>query len=208
MSPSPAAPGLGGASPLVAAALAAAFGTALWLYRGERPLGFAAGLALGALLARAGWALLALPCAAAPGALLDPGAGFSALFVPLGLLLRAREPEAFAALPLALAVARLGCLAAGCCHGAAGEPLPLLEIAASLAVHAAAARLPRGQVMPAVLGGLGLARLLVEPWRAPSPLGPPRLPPAALAAAWLAAGAALSIRSARSGRRPPPAPRR
>jgi hypothetical protein len=31
-------------------------------------------------------------------------------------------PQAFATLPLALAVARLGCLVGGCCHGPAGEP--------------------------------------------------------------------------------------
>lgn len=181
---------------LAAAALCAAFWTALWLYRGQRPLRFVAALALGALLARAGWALLSLPALGSPAALLDPGAGLCALFFPLGPLLLAREAAAFTALPLALAVARLGCLAAGCCHGPAGGPLPLAEIAAMALLHRAAACLPPRQVMPAVLGGLGLARLGLEPWRGPSPLGAPLVPPAALATAWLALGAVLAVRSA------------
>ena len=175
-------------------ALCAALWTAIALYRGKRPLRHLAGLALGALLARWGWIWLALPAPASrPGLWLEPGAGFSALFLPLGPLVAGAGAASFATLPLALAVARLGCLAAGCCHGASGEPLPLLEIGACLGLHFAVARLPRHRLRPVVLAGLALERGMVEPWRAPSPLGAPLVPVPVLVAAWLALAAALSL---------------
>jgi len=200
------------------------------------------GLALGAVLAHLAWALLhAAAVATHPAALLNPAAGFTVLAVPLGLLAtapwRASSERrtaylaaAFVPLPFALAVARLGCLAAGCCHGtptelpwgislaaaelraahgglfAAGpglHPTPLYESAGLLALGLAVRRLPRDWVAPAVLAGFGALRLAVEPWRAPPPLGPPLVPPALLAAAWLLAAALLLP----SPRIPKPAPR-
>ena len=147
------------------------------LYRGTRPSRFVAGLALGAACAHAGWALLHLDeVRAHPWALLDPTTGFAVLFVPLGLAALERSAAAFAALPLALAVARLGCLAAGCCHGPAGEPTPLAEVTGLVALHFAVRRLPSCGILPAVLVGFGLLRLVLEPWRAQPPLGPPAMP--------------------------------
>lgn len=171
-------------------ALCAAFWTALLLYRGERPLRFVAGLALGALFAHLGWALLQLPAVARQSAwLLDVSSGFSVLFVPLGPLLLTPSAAALATLPLALGVARSGCLAAGCCHGPAGEPTPLAEIAGLVALHAGIARLPERRVVPAVLAGLALLRLATQPWRAAPPLGEPLLAPSTLAAVWCVAAA-------------------
>ena len=172
-------------------ALSGAFWTALLLYRGEAPRRFVAALALAAVFAHLGWALLhSGPVLAHPWALLDP-AGFSVLFAPLGLLALERSAAAFATLPLAIAVARLGGLAAGCCHGARGEPTPLVEIAALLALHLGLRRLRVDWTAPAVLAGLGLIRLLTEPWRATPPLGPPAVSAAVLAAAWIGAGVLL-----------------
>ncbi len=170
--------------------LTAAFWTGVLLYRGDRPGHFVAGLALGALLAHLGWCLLHLPAVLArPWAIFDAASGFCVLFVPLGLLLAAPSAAAFATLPGALAVARAGCLAAGCCHGAAGEPIPLLEIAGLLSLHFATRRLPEHRVVPTVLLGVGLLRLLLEPWRSAPPLGAPLVAPAWIAAAGCAAGA-------------------
>ena len=86
----------------------------------------ALGLVLGALAARAGFfALHAGVALQRPRLLLDFGTGYSVVFVPFGLLAaapwRRGGPELSAhlgaglvGLPLALAVARLGCFAAGC----------------------------------------------------------------------------------------------
>jgi hypothetical protein len=186
----------------------AAFWTALVLYRlrgGPRTVRFACALGLGAALAHAGWLLLNAPASwpalrARPGLLLTP-AGFCVLFVPLGPLLLERSAAAFASLPLALAVARLGCLVAGCCQGAplpvawsmAGlHPAPIYEIAGLLALHGAVSRAGARSAAPLALAGFGLLRLLIEPLRAPPPLGAPMLPPAALAAAWVCLAAARS----------------
>lgn len=181
------------------AILFAAFWTAVARYRGGKPLRFVAALGLGALLAHLGWGLLHADHARDPlAAGLDPTAGFSVLFVPLGLLALERSAAALRALPLALAVARAGCLVAGCCAGPHGEPVPALEIAGWIALHAAAARTPDAAVPPLVLAGFGALRLLLEPLRAAPPLGPPVVPAEALAAAWLVLALALALQPASS----------
>ncbi len=190
----------------------AAFWTALFLYRRRagpaRLHHFALALVLGALLAHAGWLLMNTPgvwraARARPGLLLDPSFGFCVLFVPFGLLLLERSAAAFASLPLALAVAKLGCLAAGCCHGtptsapwavASLHPTALYEIAGLLALHGAVSRAEARFAAPLVLGGIGALRLLIDPLRAAPPLGAPLIPPGAIAAAWLALAAALAWR--------------
>jgi len=182
----------------------AAFWTALVLYTGRarpaRPLRFACALSLGAALAHGGWLLLHAPAVwpairARPALLLDPSLGFCVLFLPLGPLLLERSAAAFASLPLALAVARLGCLAAGCCQGtptampwavAGLHPTSLYEIAGLLVLHGVVARAEVRVSAPLVLGGIGALRLLIDPLRAAPPLGAPILAPAAIAAGWLA----------------------
>ena len=200
-------------------ALSAAFWVALALYRRENAAEtgrFAVGLVLGALCAHLGWALLHVDrIAAEPRAWLWP-AGWSVLFVPFGLLAatpwhrgRARRERflgsSAASLPLALATARLGCVAVGCCHGLpadppfgvrlggdalARHPTPLYDIAGLLLLHVAARRVSPPQTAPFVLAGFGLLRLVIEPWRAESPLGPPMAPPSGIAGLWLALGLA------------------
>jgi len=215
-------------------ALAAAFAAALALARRARPEGvsdarLALGLAAGAACAHLGWAVLHAPAVArAPAALLDPTAGFCALFVPLGVLLAAPAARArraaylralVPALPLALAAARLGCVAAGCCAGVAWgvpgsesagatlglarHPVALYEAAGLVALHALLRRAPAGARAGLALVGLGGVRLAVEPFRAPPPLGAPLVAPGWLAAAWLAAGAALATRATPGARRCP-----
>ena len=181
-------------------AWSAAFWIALSLYArrgGPRPARFACALALGAAFAHGGWLLLHAmqtwpALRARPGLLLDPSLGFCVLFLPLGPLLLERAPAAFASLPLALAVARLGCLAAGCCQGAR-----LYEIAGLLALHAAVVS-ARARVVPIVLGGIGALRLLLDPLRAAPPLGAPLVPATAIAAAWMLLAAALAWRRGES----------
>jgi len=159
---------------------------------GER---FALGLGLGAALAHAGWALLHWRAVADhPSAIADPSTGYCVLFAPLGVLLCTRSPAAVRALPLAFAVARAGCLAAGCCRGPSGEPTPLYEIGALLLLHAVVHRSSDRGALPTFCAGFGLVRLAVEPWRAPPPLGEPALPPAWIAAAWIAAALAITTR--------------
>jgi hypothetical protein len=152
----------------------------------------AAALVLGALAACAG------------GRLLHPGtaaAGPSVLFVPLGVLLlapvRAGERRAFlpaglAALPAGLAVARLGCLAGGCCGAPAA---PALGAAALLALAALAARQPEACMAPMVLAGLAAVRAASEPLRPAAVSGPALLSPAVLATAWIFAAAAPWVRA-------------
>ncbi len=198
----------------------AAFWTALFLYTRRahpaRPLRFACALALGAALAHGGWLLLHIPVLwpalrARPELLLDPSLGFCMLFVPLGPLLLERSGAAFASLPLALAIARLGCLAAGCCQGlptalpwavAGRHPTALYEIAGWLALNGAISRADARFAAPLVLAGFGALRLLIEPLRSAPPLGAPVVPPAALAGAWLAVAAGLAWRR-RPRARPP-----
>jgi hypothetical protein len=178
----------------------AAFWTALWLYArraGARPARFGFALALGAAFAHAGWLLLHAPqtwpaLPARPGLLVDPLLGSCVLFLPLGPLLLERSPAAFASLPLALAVARLGCLAAGCCQGAR-----VFEIAGLLALHRAVGG-AGALAVPIVLGGIGALRLLLDPFRAEPPLGAPLVPASAIAAAWIFVAAALAWRQGAS----------
>lgn len=182
-------------------ALFGAFWTAIALYArhspSPAPARFVAALAFGAVFAHLGWAALHLSeVATHPSALLDPARGLTVLFVPLGLLLLERSPAAFASLPLALAVARLGCLAAGCCHGENGEPTPLYEIGGLMILHGMVSRLPDRWAIPVVLAGFGLIRLGVEPMRATPPLGEPVVPIVAIAAVWVGLGIAMAVRSA------------
>jgi hypothetical protein len=177
------------------ALLCTAFWTAVLVYRGERPQGFVAGLGLGAVAGHLGWAALHAPEVwARPWVLLDPAVGFCVLFVPLGLLACERSAAAFRTLPLALAVARLGCIPGGCCHGVPTalpwavrgfHPTPLYEIAGLLTLHAASRRVSDDRAAPWVLGGLGLVRLVVNPLRAAPPLGEPMLPTTWIAGAWV-----------------------
>jgi prolipoprotein diacylglyceryltransferase len=201
---------------------AAACSLAFWvaLQRAKREPGgrahaarVAAGLALGALLAHLGWAALhAEALRDAPAAWLDPTRGYCVLFVPWGILaLRPRAgpgrrtylDASLGALPLAFAIARLGCLAAGCCAGAATDlpwavggahPTPLYDAAACAALQLVCGKLPRGARGGGALAGLGLVRLALEPLRAAPPLGEPALEPAWLAALLVAFGALLSLR--------------
>jgi hypothetical protein len=189
----------------------AAFWTALWLYerraRPARPVRFALGLVLGAALAHAGWLALHAPLTwpalrARPGLRLDPSRGYCVLFLPLGLLALERSGAALASLPLALAVARLGCLAAGCCGGVAAA---LVEIAGQGALAAGLASLDARRAGALALAGFGALRLVSELLRGAPPLGAPIVAPALLAAGWLVLGAGLfvrAVRMARSGRSP------
>ena len=202
----------------------AAFWTAVLAYRGRAPdpglaPRFVIGLGIGAALARFGWAALHLPALLAqPALVLSPATGFTVLTLPIALLLvapsrsRASARSSFLAaslgsLPLALAVARLGCLAAGCCHGTptllpwgvaidAGalrvHPTPAYEIAGCVALWLVVRALPPIWIASVVLIGFGLIRLLVEPWRAEPPLGAPLVAPSLLAAAWMGVGVLLS----------------
>jgi membrane protease YdiL (CAAX protease family) len=125
----------------------------------------AIGLLLGALLAHAGQALL--------HADFRPLAGASVLFVPFGVLAAAPargDPRrvrylasAFLALVPALAVARAGCLARGCCYAGSGAAV---EIAALLLLYVLARRWPAHSVAPRVLAALVLLRLALAPLRA------------------------------------------
>lgn len=178
----------------------------------------ALGLALGALLAHLGWgALHVAALREAPSTWLDPTRGYCILFVPIGVILAAPRRGAarrafleagLGALPLAFALARLGCLLAGCCGGLPTElswaiggrhPTPLYEATACAGLHGVLSRLRRGRAAVA-LGGIGLARFAVEPWRASPPLGPPAVPPEWLALLWVGIAAWLGHRE-RAGER-------
>jgi Prolipoprotein diacylglyceryl transferase len=182
-----------------------------------------AGLGLGGVFTHLGWALLNLPVLMAqPGALLNPSIGYTVLALPLGPLATAPWRErvtsrdaylsaVFRNLPLALAVARMGCLAAGCCYGTptrlpwgvrlggeppAVHPTPVYEIALLVALWLGLRRLPRAWVAPVFLMAFGAIRLVLEPLRAAPPLGPPLVPAAVVAAFWTPAGLLLAPRSA------------
>ena len=220
-------------------ALAAALPVALHGYLGRagsrcRPVRALLGFAAGGVLAHLGFALLhAEAVAANPALLVDLRSGFCALFVAGGPLLvapRGPDREAFlraalGALPAALAVARVGCLAAGCCGGlplpaalppdhpalplarvlglAAGSgalrhPTALYDLAGCLALGWLAGRVAPGRAPGAVLAGLGGLRLLLDPLRAAAPPGPPSLDVRWVAALVGALGAAWWIRGDRS----------
>jgi hypothetical protein len=177
------------------ALLCASFWTAVLQYRGDRPKRFVAGLGLGVGASHLGWATLHAPEVwARPWVLLDPTVGFCVLFFPLGLVLCEGSAAAFRTLPLAMAVARLGCIAGGCCHGRPTalpwvpgglHPTQLYEIAGLLALHAASRCVPDNWLVPWVLGGLGFVRFVVDPLRAAPPLGEPMVPGACIAGAWV-----------------------
>jgi Prolipoprotein diacylglyceryl transferase len=211
-----------------AAALSASFWLAFALARRAEAsaLRVAASLVLGAAAAHLGWAALHPGAVAqAPGALLDPTRGFCALFVPLGPLVAAPRRGAervrflaavLGALPVALAVARLGCIAAGCCLGApvdlpwsapdrAGtprHPAALYDAAGCAALQVALRGLRRELRAGSALAGLGALRFATEPFRVPPPLGEPALDPRWLAALWIGFGTASAARSRRLGALP------
>ena len=68
------------------------------------------------------------------------------------------------------------------------HPTALYEIAGLLALHGVVSRADARFSAPLVLGGIGALRLLIDPLRAAPPLGAPLVPPAAIAAGWLAVG--------------------
>jgi hypothetical protein len=193
----------------------AAFWTALALFtrraRPARTPRFVAALVLGAASAHGGWLLLHAPTVwpalrARPGLLVDAGFGVSVLFVPLGPLLLERSVAAFASLPLALAVARLGCLAGGCCLGrptqvpwAVGglHPAALYEVAGLVVVHMAISHAAPRRSAPLALGGIAAVRLIVDPFRAEAPLGAPIVPPSVIAALWLLVALAMALARSR-----------
>lgn len=177
------------------------FWVALAGYRGTRNARFVAALGLGAVLAHLGWALLhAAEVARHLLALLDLRAGYCVLFLPLGLIALERSAAAWRALLPALAVARIGCLVAGCCGGPAGEPTTLLEAIAYLATYAALVRCPDRLVLSGFAVAFGSIRLLVEPLRATPALGEPGVPAALLALTWIGVGAGITAFLARSRR--------
>ena len=183
------------------AAWSGAFWLALWLHGRAAPGRsgrFALALGLGAALARAGPCLLW----GEPARMLRPGESFSLLFLPLGVLLRAPQPAAFASLPLALALARLGCLAAGCCRGLSGEPLPLFESIAWAALHPILARGELDAAPWRFAFAFGAVRLAQAPWRTSAELARAGAlaTPEQVALGWLGIGALLW--AARARRRP------
>lgn len=204
--------------------LCTAFWVGIWGYLRRSPSGEGAvrcvvGLALGAIAAHLGWITLNVQHVAAAGwqGWIAP-TGFCVLFVPLGPLLVAPARSdsdrrlrflaaAFGSLPLGIAVARIGCLVAGCCRGVstavpwatdvggtAVHPTPAYEIGTLLILSWATARVPKGFIAPLVVAGLGLGRLVVEPWRETALLGAPVLPIEAVAGAMLVAGSVWAFR--------------
>lgn len=176
------------------AAWSGAFWLALWLHGrrdGSRSC-FALALGFGAGLARAGPALLW----GEPARLLDPSQAVSVLFVPLGVLWIRPLSAALGSLPLPLALARLGCLAAGCCRGPAGERVPLYEAGALTLLHVGLARGSRAALPERFALAWGVLRLAESPWRGriPGVLGARALAtPDEVALGWIALGTALGL---------------
>lgn len=186
------------------AAWCLAFWAAVLRYGGHpRPYRFTGGLVLGAFFAHVGWILLHWHIATrnSVGILdlaTDFTSGFTVLFFPLGMVLLLPTAAAIRPLPVALAVARLGCLAGGCCGGTVApwggtHPAPLYEIAGLVALHCLVRRLGDRWVLPAFLVVFGSVRLAVQPWRAMSPLVTPAIDPEWIAACWVVIGAAWAI---------------
>lgn len=141
-------------------------------------------LAAGAVAAHLGWALLhPLEVRLQPLRVLEPSVGLCVLFLPAGVALATRAPSVWRVLPGGLAVARLGCLAAGCCGGLHGEATPALEIAGLAILDRELQRAGPRWSLPGFLIGFGAIRLAVEPWR-----GPPPLPGSYEVAGWIALG--------------------
>jgi hypothetical protein len=201
-------------------ALGGAFWMAVIVYlrrggRTESGSRFVAGLALAGAFAHLGWAILHLDeVMAHPRVLLNPAVGHSVLFAPLGILAlspgkrAARErylAAALGSLPEAFAVARLGCLACGCCQGSSAvfgaDATPLCEIAGLLALASWTQRLPTVWVGPVTLSGFGTIRLLTEPFRTPPQLGEPLIAPAVLGIGWIVAGPVMALAALQRPRR-------
>ena len=182
------------------AALSAAFWVALALPLREPALRrhgtrLAVGLGLGALAAHAGVALLHLGSLDSALAW-DPTRGQSLLFVPLGLLAVTRagalRRAALRAQPAAWALAKLGCLAPGCCGG--GAPA-LAEAGAYALVYAASAAVGAGG--PATLGALAAARGLLGGLR-PDAVETGGIDARFVAAGWVAWALAAAARARRA----------
>lgn len=181
------------------------------------------GLLLGAAFAHVGWVAVHVPgivAAAGPAgpllALADPLRGLSLLFVPAGpVVLRAWRRDGLAALDAdlralvpALAVARLGCVALGCCGGRAWPvelaegmgrsgpslvPAALLSFVGLLLLALVTRRPGRGRWALVGIGGL---RLVLEPLRAPPPHGGDTTWVFVVACCWSLAGVAWIAASA------------
>ena len=175
--------------------MSAAFWLALALYGAHRPDAprFCRALVLGAL-----FGLVGLPPWAATG-------GATLLLLPLGLGLVLRLPRVFGALPLPIAVARLGCLAAGCCGASLSLPLPALEVVLFTGLHLGLRRLVAGAVPGAFLFVFGAVRVAEAPWRGRDAEAVVAL---GVASGWLALGGWLLLeRRRRPDRLRPPARR-
>ena len=180
--------------------LLAAFWVAVGFYRGRDPFGFLAAVVAGAAFAHMGWLALHLHVVAEPmRALVDVTTGYSVLAFPLGVLLFSRrDADAWRALPLALAVARVGCLVSECCAGRptswGNHPAPLYEIVLLVLLSQLLGKFPREAAGWAFLLGFGSIRLAVEPLRIPPEAA---VPPAVLAGCWVAVALAWAIARAR-----------
>lgn len=145
-------------------------------------------------------------------------AGFSVLFVPLGVLLVALASGSSAdrdrflslalpALPLAFAVARLGCVLGGCCFGEATRvawavrapeggnlvhPVALYEVTLLVGLHVLVCATAKRYRPMLALGGIGLIRMALEPIRAHA-AGEPLLAASWVALAWLLVATAMLV---------------
>jgi hypothetical protein len=168
--------------------LCTAFWLALWLHDRQVPrhtTRFAAALVLGAVFARLGPTLLF----EAPGAArFDPFGAVSVLFVPLGIVLLFPAAAAFSSLPLPLALARVGCIAAGCCQGRAGILLPIADAAAFCVLHWGARRLSPRWIPAVFLIAFGALRVSESSWRGEAVEVFARVAPSRIAALWMVVG--------------------
>lgn len=210
--------------------LSGAFWMAALRWRGDSSGRLVVGLALGAVLAHLGWlGLHADRIHSADACVASPLQGFCVQFLPLGPGVvaftigdAARRWDYVArtarVLPLALAVARLGCVLAGCCGGdrilgvgstasfawplgpgglgpIVRHPTALYDGLGLLVLHLAVGRAKTDPGAAGVFAtGFGLVRLLVEPWRSPPPIGEPWLPVEVVAGAWVGVGGLMLLR--------------
>lgn len=178
---------------------------------GDHGFRLALGLGLGVLFAHLGWMLIHPRLVASDPHLLLEARGFSSYFLPLGVLTTAPRrgdrllylARAVGCLALGLAVARLGCIVAGCCRGAptyaffavgGRYPTRWLEWAGLVGLCLGSRRLPLRLVAPLTLAGYGALRLTLAPLREADPAGPDLLAPAWLAAVWLLFGSGWALR--------------
>lgn len=157
---------------------------------------FVAGLLLGGVCCHLGW--VAMHSVDLPTAirLLSAPAGWSVLFAPIGPWLcaprsRARRERylrcALGGLPLSIAAARIGCIAAGCCGGTS-HPTQVYEVLGCIGLAIFARRVPPKFAASASVIGLAVIRLAVEPLRAPPAFGTPVVSATAVAMTLLIAG--------------------